>query len=319
MNGSKEDNIMKRLSIIAVTAIAALLSASCNKSIETPVVPAPQGSIILDLDIAGFEGTVDTKAVKNGWADGDKLNLWFDDWNYTAQANNPTPDLVITYDGTKWTAGKLATGRSLRPSGKFSVLYEGGNDLSASNSYWHLSLQFFVYPAQWVAEIGERVNYYHMICRRENVGYTYSGNKLTAAIADWYTPSAFKVLVKGLDPAAAGDYALQTVDVTTPGAEKYPNTFGGFCVKPGSEFPEFFNTGGNNKGGVGGVTDVDGVAFYYNSCDFNNATVVEFRLFKKDAGGNFVRTASAPQFTGKTLVTDGKSIKGIVIDKSKFE
>ena len=319
MNGCKEDNVMKRLSIIAVTAIAALLSASCNKSIETPMVPAPQGSIILDLDIAGFEGTVDTKAVKNDWAKGDKLNLWFDDWNYTEQANNPTPDLVITYDGTKWTAGKLATGRSLRPSGKFSVLYEGGNDLSKCISYRHASQQFFEFPNLWVAEIGERSYYYHMIYRKENVGYTYSGNKLTAAIADWYTPSAFKVLVKGLDPAAAGDYALQTVDVTTPGAEKYPNTFGGFCVKPGSEFPEFFNTGGNNKGGVGGVPDVDGVAFYYNSCDFNNATVVEFRLFKKDAGGNFVRTASAPQFTGKTLVTDGKSIKGIVINKSKFE
>ena len=319
MNGCKEDNVMKRLSIIAVTAIAALLSASCNKSIETPMVPAPQGSIILDLDIAGFEGTVDTKAVKNDWAKGDKLNLWFDDWNYTEQANNPTPDLVITYDGTKWTAGKLATGRSLRPSGKFSVLYEGGNDLSKCISYRHASQQFFEFPNLWVAEIGERSYYYHMIYRKENVGYTYSGNKLTAAIADWYTLSAFKVLVKGLDPAAAGDYALQTVDVTTPGAEKYPNTFGGFCVKPGSEFPEFLNTGGNNKGGVGGVPDVDGVAFYYNSCDFNNATVVEFRLFKKDAGGNFVRTASAPQFTGKTLVTDGKSIKGIVINKSKFE
>ena len=318
MNGCKEDNIMKRLSIIAVTAIAALLSASCNKSIETPMVPAPQGSIILDLDILGFEGAGDTKAVKNGWATGDKLNLWFDDWNYTAQANNPTPDLVITYDGTKWTAGKLAAGRSLKPNGKFSVLYEGGNDLSASDSYWYSGCQFFVYPEQWVAEIGKRVNYYHMICRKVNVGYTYSGNKLTATIANWKTPSAFKVLVKGLDPAAAGDYALQTVDVTTPGAEKYPNTFGGFCVKPGSEFPEFLNTGGNYKGGVVGVPDVDGVAFYYNSCDFNNATV-EFRLFKKDAGGNFVRTAKAPKFTGKTLKTDGESIKGIVIDKSKFE
>ena len=165
---------MKRLSIIAVTAIAALLSASCNKSIETPMVPAPQGSIILDLDIAGFEGAGDTKAVKKGWAVGDKLNLWFDDWNYKEQKNNPTPDLVITYDGAKWTAGKLAAGRSLKSSGKFSVLYEGGNDLSASNSYWHSSSQFFEYPAQWVAEIGERVSYYHMICRKENVGYTYS-------------------------------------------------------------------------------------------------------------------------------------------------
>ena len=306
---------MKRLSIIAVTAIAALLSASCNKSIETPMVPAPQGSIILDLDIAGFAG--DTKTVKKGWATGDKLNLWFDDWNYTEKANNPTPDLVITYDGSKWTAGEIAAGRSLRPSGKFSVLYEGGNDLSESRSYWHVVSQCFEYPAQWVAAIGERVNYYHMICRKENVGYTYSGNKLTAAIADWYTPSAFKVLVKGLDPAAAGDYALQTVDVTTPGTEKYPNTFGGFCVVPGSEFPGFLNLSGNYKGGVVGVPDADGVAFYYSSCDFNNATV-EFRLFKKDADGNFVRTAKAPKFTGKTLKTDGKSIKGIVIDNSKF-
>ena len=78
------------------------------------------------------------------------------------------------------------------------------------------------------------------------------------------------------------------------------------------------NLSGNNKGSVVGVPDADGVAFYYNSCDFTNATV-EFRLFKKDADGNFVRTASAPQFTGKTLKTDGKSIKGIVIDNSKFE
>ena len=158
-----------------------------------------------------------------------------------------------------------------------------------------------------------------MICRRENVGYTYSGNKLTAAIADWYTPSAFKVLVKGLDPAAAGDYALQTVDVTTPGAEKYPNTFGGFCVKPGSEFPEFLNTGGGYKGGVGGVPDADGVAFYYNGCNFTSGDI-EFRLFKKNAAsGKFEKTAKAPKFTGKTLVTDDKKTIGIVIDKSKFE
>ena len=308
---------MKRISIIIAAALAAMLSASCSKSIETPAAPSPGESIILDLSIAGFDGAGDTKAVKAGWAAGDKLNLWFDDWNNTEQADNPIPDLVITYDGSKWTAGALAAGRSLKPSGKFSVVYEGCNDLSVCNSYWYSGKQFFEYPNLWVGEIGERSYYYHMIYRKEDVSYTYSGNKLTETIADWYTPSAFKVLVKGLDPAAAGDYALQTVDVTTPGTEKYPATLGGFCVNPGSEFPGFLNAGGNYKGGVGGVPDVDGVAFYYSSCTFNSATV-EFRLFKKDAGGNFVRTASAPQFTGKTLVTDGKSIKGIVIDKSKF-
>ena len=281
------------------------------------MVPAPQGSIILDLNIAGFEGAGDTKALKNGWAAGDKLNLWFDDWN-TKKVNNPTPDLVITYDGSKWTAGALASGRSLKQNGKFSVLYEGGNNLSVCISYWHLGSQFFEYPNLWVDEIGERLYYYHMIYSKEDVSYTYSGNKLMATIADWYTPSAFKVLVKGLDPAAAGDYALQTVDVTTSGAEKYLDTFGGFCVRPGSEFPGFSNACRNYKGAVGGVPDADGVAFYYNSCDFTNADI-EFRLFKKNASGDFVRTANAPKFTGKTLKTDSKKTIGVVIENSKFE
>ena len=308
---------MKRISIIIASALAAMLSASCSKSIETPAAPSPGESIILDLNIAGFDGAGDTKAMKTGWAAGDKLNLWFDDWNYTEQADNPTPDLVITYDGTKWDARALAAGRSLKPIGKFSVLYEGRNDLSKYRSYWSSGSQTFEFPYLWVDGIGN-TSYSYMICRKGNVGYTYSGNKLTATIADWYTLSAFKVLVKGLDHAAASDYVLQTVDVTTPGAEKCPGTFGGFGVVPRSASPELLSIAGNYNGGVGGVPDADGVAFYYQSCNFSTATV-EFRLFKKDAGGSFVRTAKTPKFTGKTLVTDGKSIKGIVIDKSKFE
>ena len=309
---------MKRISIIIASALAAMLSASCSKSIETPAAPSPGEGIILDLNIAGFAGAGDTKAVKTGWAAGDKLNLWFDDWNYTEQADNPLPDLVITYDGTKWTADALAAGRSLKPSGKFSVLYEGLNDLSKYRSSWSSGSQNFELPWLWVDGIGARSYCCRMVYLKEKVGYTYSGNKLTATIADWEAYSAFKVLVKGRDSAAAGDYVLQTVDVTTPVAEKYPKTFGGFCVVPGLESPGVLPLSGNNKGGVGGVPDADGVAFYYVYADFTNADI-EFRLFKKDAGGNFVRTASAPQFTGKTLVTDGKSIKGIVIDKSKFE
>ena len=308
---------MKRISIIIAAALAAMLSASCSKSIETPAAPSPGEGIILDLSIAGFDGAGDTKALKTGWTAGDKLNLWFDDWNYTEQANNRIPDLVITYDGSKWTAGALAAGRSLKESGKFSVLYEGGNDLSVCNSSWSLGSQFFRFPDLWVDEIGVSSRYYHMIYYKENVGYTYSGDRLTAAIADWTTLSGFKVLVTGLDPTTARDYALQTVDVTTPGEETYPRACVGFYVEPQLGSPQLGSIGGNNKGCVGGVPDADGVAFYYRSCDFNNATV-EFRLFKKD-GRSFVRTASAPQFTGRTLKTDGKSVKGIVIDKSKLE
>lgn len=307
---------MKRLSIIAMSAIAALLSASCNKSIEAPVVPAPQGSIILDLDILGFTG--DTKALKNGWADGDKLNLWFDDWNYNEKVNNPTPDLVITYDGTKWTAGELAAGRSLRAGGKFSVMYEGFNDLSKYTPDFFSISQFFR-PHKELYAVG-RVYFMPLVFECERIDYTYAGNKLSATISGWKTPTALKVLVKGLNPAEAKSYILQTADVTTPGTEVYPDCIGAIVIDVSDYCPTFsLLVVPGSSGCIGGVPDADGVAFYYNSCNFTNADI-EFRLFKKNAtSGDFEETAKAPKFTGKTLVTDDKKTIGIVIDKNKFE
>ena len=304
---------MKRLSIIAMAAIAALLSASCNKSIETPVVPAPQGSIILDLDIAGFAG--DTKAVKNGWAVGDKLNLWFDDWN-TEKVNNPTPDLVITYDGKKWTAGKLAADRSLKPNGKFTVVYEGFNDLSKYTPSFFSISQFFDPHTEWYDS--DYVHFMPLVFECEEIAYTYADNKLTATISGWHTPTALKVLVKGLNPKVAESYILQTADVTTPGTEKYAYCVGPIAVNISSVCPTFGNVSSNNKGYMGGVPDTDGVAFYYNGYNFNNADI-EFRLFKKNASGKFEKTANA-KFTGKTLVVnDDKKTIGVAIDISKFK
>ena len=280
------------------------------------MVPAPQGSIILDLDIAGFEGAGDTKAVKKGWAKGDKLNLWFDDWNYTAQANNPIPDLVITYDGSKWTAGKLAAGRSLKPSGKFSVLYEGFNDLSKYKPSFSSGSQWFTPHS--VKYDGYNVYFRPLFFRCEAIAYTYADNKLKATISGWQTPTALKVLVKDLEPSEAESYILQTADVTTSGTEKYAYCVGPIAVIVSSYCPTFGNVSSNDKGYMGGVPDADGVAFYYNSYNFNNADI-EFRLFKKNASGKFEKTATA-KFTGKTLVaTDSKKTIGVVINKDKFK
>ena len=268
------------------------------------MVPAPQGSIILDLDIAGFAG--DTKAVKNGWAAGDKLNLWFDDWNYTEQKNNPTPDLVITYDGTKWTAGEIAAGRSLKSSGKFSVMYEGFNDLSKYKTSFSSGSQLFR-PHRESCNY-EDVYFRPLFFRCENIDYAYADNKLTATISDWRTPTALKVLVKGLNSA----------DVTTPGTEKYAYCVGPIAVVISSVCPTFSNVSSNNKGYMGGVPDADGVAFYYNGYNFNNADI-EFRLFEKNASGKFEKTVTA-KFTGKTLmVNDDKKTIGVAIDISKFK
>ena len=310
---------MKRLSIIAVTAIAALLSASCNKSIEAPMVPAPQGSIILDLDIAGFEGTGDTKAVKKGWADGDKLNLWFDDWN-TEKVNNPTPDLVITYDGLNWTAGELAAGRSLKPNGKFTVVYEGFNDLTKYESKFDNGGQIYQAPSDLFGGLRVRQNnivYYKYYL---DYAYNYADNKLTATISDWETYSGVKILVKGLKSAEAANYILNAKNTT---AGKYLDEIAGFSIDPENRssvyYTHVYSIVGSYSGYVLGVPDTDGVAFYYRDADFTTADI-EFRLFeKKAASGKFEEAAKAAKFTGKTLKTDGKKIFGIVINKSNFE
>ena len=311
---------MKRISIIIAAAFAAMLSASCSKSIETPAAPSPGESIILDLNIAGFDGAGDTKAVKTGWAAGDKLNLWFDDWNYTEQANNPTPDLVITYDGSKWTAGALAAGRSLKPSGKFTVLYEGFNDLTKYNSNFSSGGQ--QYKVSYAVVNYDRAYQCNIMYFKNSIDYTYADNKLTATISYWATYSALKVLVKGLNPAEAANYGLRA-EYFEGGTGKTLLNWSAFSIDPTYEsytyFPKVRVVSGNNDGCVLGVPDADGVAFYYMRAQFTNADI-EFRLFKKNAAsGKFDEAAKAPKFTGKTLVTDGKSIKGLVIDKSKFE
>ena len=309
---------MKRISIIIAAAFAAMLSASCSKSIETPTAPSPDEGIILDLNIAGFDGAGDTKAVKKGWAAGDKLNLWFDDWNNTEKADNPIPDLVITYDGSKWTAGALAAGRSLKPSGKFLAVYEGFNNLSGySHHYYNGGVWFYPYY-EAPSELDDADTYFtQLFYFKTEIAYAYDGSKLTATIADWETYSAFKVLVKGLEPAKARDYILQTVDVTTPGTAKYLGTISALVIDHNSSCPTFGGGVGNTYGYQGGVPDADGVAFYYWDCKFNNADI-EFRLFERGASGTFAKPGKTAKFTGKTLVTDGKSVKGVAIDKSKF-
>ena len=280
------------------------------------MVPAPQGSIILDLDIAGFEGAGDTKAVKKGWVAGDKLNLWFDDWNYTDPVNNPTPDLVITYDGSKWDARALAAGRSLRPSGKFMVLYEGFNDLTKYESKFDNGGQIYLAPSDLFG--GLRVRQNNIVYHKAHLDYTYNSadNKLTATISNWETYSGVKILVKGLDPKEAANYILNAKNITTG---KYLEEIGGLSIDPTYYCPKVYSLSGSYSGHVLGVPDTDGVAFYYREADFTTADI-EFRLFeKKAASGKFEEATKAAKFTGKTLVTDGKKIFGIVIDKSNFE
>ena len=150
---------------------------------------------------------------------------------------------------------------------------------------------------------------------KARLDYTYAGNKLTATISDWETYSGVKILVKGLNHAEAANYLLNAKNTT---AGKYLEEIGGLSIDPAYYCPQVFSLSGSYSGYVLGVPDTDGVAFYYREADFTNADI-EFRLFKKNASGDFEQTAKTPKFTGKTLKTDSKKTIGIVIDRSKFE
>ena len=77
----------KIIYLIAVTAT--LFASSCSK-IETTEREQVSGEIKLNIKVTDITGDTDTKAAKTGWVSGDKINIWFDDWNFTEKADNPT-------------------------------------------------------------------------------------------------------------------------------------------------------------------------------------------------------------------------------------
>lgn len=85
-----------RKTIIFAALAAALVLASCQKN-EIPQTPAQEPEINFNFTIKhnGFE----TKGVKTGWEDGDKVYVFFDN-NYSTADDL----LVMTYDSGSWTS-----------------------------------------------------------------------------------------------------------------------------------------------------------------------------------------------------------------------
>ena len=145
-----------------LAAAATLLAASCNK-IETTEQEITPDAIQLNIKVANLTGTPDTKAAKTDWVSGDKINIWFDDWNNTEPVENHIPDMVITYDGSVWKVSSQVSGLSarLKANGKLTALFEGYNDLSKYtyeyyyNEWFHPANRYLevaagnVYNSQW--------------------------------------------------------------------------------------------------------------------------------------------------------------------------
>ena len=297
-----------------VAALAVIVSCSKEPSATSELNNAETIKLNIILSTPEYDGA-STKAAKKGWVAGDKLNCWFtnNDWNHNM------PDLVITFDGEKWTAGSLRDGATLLSSGgKMLLAYEGYNDLS---SY---SYSYSTTPEYKPGTVGVSYGPYCVpLTFFSNpdfgVSYTYSENTLTATVTQWQYSTKFKVLIKnnnGNMNNLASNYSLQVHNDTN---NSYIKSFGLFSLSKRSDtWWELGSTSGNpyGEGTTGGVQEADGIAFYYTgfSC---SAADITFTL--KEYTGSSITSTLTYTVTGKTIsALQNDRCLGVSLNYSSF-
>ena len=101
-------------------AVLAIGFASCQKDEPENGSETESENITLNITVAGLwsEESATKAQVKTGWESGDQIYIWYD------TNTGATPDLVITYNGSKWTAsGSIKAPGSA--NGYVKCLYDG--------------------------------------------------------------------------------------------------------------------------------------------------------------------------------------------------
>ena len=301
---------MKKYMLFLATVLTTA-ALSCQKT-ETPATDGD--SIRFDFNIASFEPG--TKAVKSGWANGDKLNLWFDGNG----ANQTVPDLILTYNGSQWVAGALRSGvqANLKANGKVTLVYEGYNDVGTTHyTYnWYSDREWF-YPEKYdgYQHTGGPLYASPLVVYAEKQSYTYTSNTVTATISGWKFQTCFKVLVKNdnsMMTAQAKDYCLQVKDADN----SYAVAKGAWLVLPKSDETEIVYGNANDNGWARGVQEADGIAFYYKSFSTTGKDV-SFELYKYDSTSSLIKHYTA---TSKTIAANVETkCIGLALNYSQFE
>ena len=305
---------MKKTIILAGFALMAAFS-SCNKS-EMPEAATTDG---IKLNITVADLSPETKAVKSGWVNGDRLNLYFEGWNEVAAVDDfqKEPDMILKFDGTKWQIESQVASLSSRlksTGGKFTALWESGNDLIGYRLKWYDH-------AVWYQHSYNRNQYtsyndtYHspMVVHSAGVEYTFDGSTLTANISSWEFATKFKVLVKTNDAELKGKANNLVLQVKV-GEDKYASTKG--AIVANRDYITFVLSNGSSNyiGMQGAVAESDGLAFYYVYCDATASDTIIFSLIDTTDG-----TTKTYSVSGKTLDSNSYTFKAISIDYSKFE
>lgn len=290
---------MKKNLSLGIAAVIAIL-ASCSKEPSTAPEQNKAEQIKLNISLSSPEADgASTKAAKKGWVAGDKLNCWFTNnaWNHD------TPDLIITFDGTQWTAGSLRDGATLLSSGgRMLLAYEGYNNLSSYTYSYSATPNF--YPVKAYNNNSYCVPLTFHSYPDQGVAYSFSENTLTASVSAWKYNTKFKVLIKNDDGKMTDPAKEYTLQVHNDTNNSYIQTFGTFSLTKRSDtWWELGNTKGMpaNEGMTGGVQEADGIAFYYTGFNCSEA--------------NVTFTLKGKNIADKTYTVTGKSISAFQNDR----
>lgn len=194
---------MKKIIIAFAALVAAFSLVSCNKEqIETPLE-----TIKFNISVSSPTGA-DTKAVKTSWNEGDKIFIWFD----SSVATNP--NLTITFNGSVWEAGELASGVSekLQAEGTMKYSYLSTNTWNTSNHTDFGSFHIFTF---FNSNHSGDVAYYStplVLCSnikgQAAPTYTFADNTLTLSLECWKFLTNTQVTVPVPEGKDADSYRL---------------------------------------------------------------------------------------------------------------
>ena len=179
---------MKKIIILALTALAALSFVSCDKE----AVPV-EASTPIKFNITVSDPSAGTRAVKQGWENGDVINLWFD------ENQSKEPDMTLTYQDGSWFFSEVRQeiAQGIKTDGYLKFFWEGSNDWDS----WVQPYDFLPYtyappkgkgiPMILKQSGNEQNNAYH---------FDKSTNTLSANLV-WNYQTNLQVVVEGITPA----------------------------------------------------------------------------------------------------------------------
>lgn len=288
---------MKKM-LFFVMAIAAMAFTSCSNNIDEQVAEQP-AKINFNIQVADLDNGSATRAVKKSWANGDKLNIWFDD------NVGFTPHLVLTYNGSEWVADECYYFSQYEDkSGYMRVVFEGYNDFENKYTYNIYNGPYFTAPT---ANTSREAYCTPLTVFAENISYTWTANTSTLAanINSWRYQTPIQFVVTGLDPAEAADYALRAYNRTKSQTVYSANTWKLANGNTGI-------TSTPNKEYIGGVANEDGVAFYFTGDGNLGGEDVEYGFTLQHNSDAYSWSHTA------TITVDNTKCHSIKINKSKF-